>query len=69
MANYTVSTLDDSGDNITIGTSLAVDQADGGGLSIREPLHYANNVSAVVDDIDILIQKNKLNEHQPVGGI
>ena len=41
MATFIVTTLDDSGDNLTSAGSLAADQADGGGLSLREAVLLA----------------------------
>ena len=50
MANYIVTTLSDSGDDTTSAGSLAADQADGGGLSLREALLLAN-ASGTTDTI------------------
>jgi autotransporter-associated beta strand protein len=43
LAPLEVTTNSDSGDDATIGASLSADTADGGGLSLREALHYVAN--------------------------
>lgn len=45
MVTYTVTTALDSGDDATIGASLATDTTDGGGLSLREAVHWINLAS------------------------
>ena len=42
MANYTVTTTDDTGVNTTVTGDLAAETADGGGLSLREAVLLAN---------------------------
>ncbi|MCB1499007.1 MAG: cadherin-like domain-containing protein [Bauldia sp.] len=44
IQTLTVTALDDIGANQTIGADLAADVADGGGLSLREALHWANTL-------------------------
>ncbi|RYC47045.1 putative Ig domain-containing protein [Pectobacterium zantedeschiae] len=42
-----VTAAGDSGDDATFGSSLAEDESDGGGLSLREALYWANNTAGV----------------------
>lgn len=42
MATYTVTTLSDSGDDLTVTGNLASETADGSGLSLREAVNLAN---------------------------
>ncbi|MEM7211081.1 MAG: calcium-binding protein, partial [Pseudomonadota bacterium] len=45
MATYLVTTASDSGDDATTAASLAEDTSDGGGLSLREAVHWVNQAS------------------------
>ncbi|MEM9059090.1 MAG: choice-of-anchor Q domain-containing protein [Pseudomonadota bacterium] len=50
MASYTVTTDNDSGDNLTVTGDLAAETADGGGLSLREAI-LLSNATGAADDI------------------
>ena len=50
MATYTVTTASDADEDGTIAASLAADQADGGGLSLREAIEWAD-ADAQADEI------------------
>ena len=50
LATLQVTTRLDSGDDGTIGADLDADTADGGGLSLREALHWANGFDTITFD-------------------
>ncbi|GGE87017.1 hypothetical protein GCM10011317_50150 [Niveispirillum cyanobacteriorum] len=54
---YTVTTLLDSGNDASVGADLAADTADGGGLSLREAIHWSNQNAGA----DTIVFKSSLS--------
>ena len=55
LATLTVTTGADSGDDASFGASQAADALDGGGLSLREALHWAQNGDTVTFNADMTV--------------